>query len=84
MRVVTYSRSASKSLARLPVSTAAMIRSKMSQYAADPASLANNIKRLRERKGLLRLRIGDWRVLFTDDGRVVLVEKVAPRGSAYD
>lgn len=34
----------------------------------------------------LRLRVGDWRVLFTRDAtvRVVLVRRVLPRGRAYD
>ena len=34
---------------------------------------------------LYRLRVGDWRVIFTRDDsvRVIFVERVAPRGGAY-
>jgi mRNA interferase RelE/StbE len=32
----------------------------------------------------MRLRAGDWRVIYTADLVVLLVVKVAPRGAAYD
>ena len=61
---------------------AARIKSKISQYADDPASLANNVKRLQGIE-LMRLRVGDWRVIFDDDGHVLAILKIAIRGSAY-
>ena len=60
-----------------------LIRSKIRQYAADPASLANNVKALQGRTGY-RLRVGDFRVLFTIDGDVMTVTAVRKRESAYD
>jgi mRNA interferase RelE/StbE len=30
------------------------------------------------------LRVGDWRVIYTEELLVLLVLKVAPRGGAYD
>jgi len=33
--------------------------------------------------GVYRLRVGDWRLLFTETGEVITVIKVAPRGGAY-
>ena len=67
----------------MPANTAQRIRAKIEQYAADPASLANNVKRLRGGKEM-RLRIGDWRVVFREDGVVLTVIRIAPRGEAYD
>lgn len=67
----------------MPANTADKIRRKMEQYAADPASLANLVKRLTG-SDYLRLRIGEWRVIFREDGLVVAVVKIASRGSAYD
>ena len=33
---------------------------------------------------LYRLRVGDWRIVFSyPDGNTVLIEKIAPRGEAY-
>lgn len=68
----------------MPANASALIRSKVRQYAEDPASLANNVKALKGETGVLRLRVGDWRVLFTDDGVVVAVIRIGSRGDIYD
>ena len=54
---------------------------KVDQYAADPASQANNVKALQGREGI-RLRVGDWRVIMRD-GEVLAVLEIGPRGSIY-
>ena len=82
MREIFLTPAADRALNRMPANEARRIEAKIAQYAADPASLANNVKRL-QGSHLLRLRVGDWRVLFADDGRVVAIVKIAPRGSAY-
>jgi mRNA interferase RelE/StbE len=69
---------------RMDQATSRRIRVKVEQLATDPASLANNVKWLKDSDDLYRLRIGDWRVIYTEDLLVLLVLKVAPRGSAYD
>ncbi|TCM80556.1 type II toxin-antitoxin system RelE/ParE family toxin [Rhizobium sp. BK068] len=84
MKKIAYSRDALKTLARMPANTAKLIRSKIEQYAADPASLANNVKALKGMTGVSRLRVGDWRVVFSETGEVISIIKVAPRGNAYD
>jgi mRNA interferase RelE/StbE len=84
MKQIAYSRAALKTLSRIPANTASLIRSKIEQYAADPASLANNVTELVASAGLKRLRVGDWRVIFTEDGEIIAIEKVAPRGRAYN
>ncbi len=84
MPQVVYSRDAIRTLSRMPANLSRLIRSKMEQYAVDPAALANNVKMLKGEPGLLRLRVGDWRVLFTEDGVVIAVIRIAPRGSVYD
>ncbi|MFJ7439352.1 type II toxin-antitoxin system RelE/ParE family toxin [Methylorubrum thiocyanatum] len=84
MTEVVYSKAALRALIRLPTDVSRKIRLKIEQYAAKPESLANNVKALRGEPGVLRLRVGDWRVLFTEEGTVVAVIKIAPRGDAYD
>lgn len=59
------------------------IRAKIAQYAADPASQANNVKKLQGRDGY-RLRVGDWRVIFDEDGNVIAILEIGPRGGIYD
>ena len=84
MKEVTYSRDALKSLRRIPSNVASSIRGKIEIYARDPASLGSNVIRLQGSGGYLRLRIGDWRVIFSEDAMVIAVIRIAPRGSAYE
>jgi mRNA interferase RelE/StbE len=53
--------------------------------AADPLAPNNNVKKLRGVEGY-RLRIGDWRVVYTlERGTLtVVVVKVGHRGSVYE
>lgn len=81
---VEYSRAAAKALARIDQATSRRIRAKVEQLATEPASLANNVKRLKGSNDLFRLRTGDWRVIYTEDLVVLLVLKISARGSAYD
>lgn len=83
-RDVEYARDAAKALQRMDRATARRIRDKLCQYADDPEPVSNNVKVLKGGEGLKRLRIGDWRAIFTEDMVVVLVIRVAARGSVYD
>ena len=60
----------------------ALIRSKIEAYARDPASQASNVKALRGREGI-RLRVGDWRVIMDDQGNVLAILDIVPRGDIY-
>ncbi|MCJ2059994.1 type II toxin-antitoxin system RelE/ParE family toxin [Methylobacterium sp. J-048] len=84
MRQIAYSKAAIRALMRMPVNTSALIRGKIEQYARDPASLANNVTALKGEPGVLRLRVGDWRVVFTEAGDVIAIIRIAPRGGVYD
>lgn len=84
MKKIAYSREAIRTLRRMPANVAGRIRSKIDQYATEPASLANMVKALKGEAGVFRLRVGDWRIIFTEDGTVVAIIRIAPRGSAYD
>jgi len=82
VKQVTYTRAAIKVLRRMPRDTADRIMVKVDQYAADPASLVNNVTALAGREGI-RLRVGDWRIIM-DDGQVLAVLQIGPRGGIYD
>lgn len=85
MKTIRYSKAAAKSLDQLPANTAQQIVEKIEQYAADPALVANNLKPMKgsEFKGYTRLRVGDYRVIMREDGVVVDVINVGPRGGIY-
>lgn len=75
-------RAALKALRKMPVDVAERIIGKIEQYAADPASQANNVTALKGREGI-RLRVGDWRVIMNDDSVVLAVLDLGPRGGIY-
>ena len=82
MRKILYSAQAERTLRRIDRQTSARIRGKIAQYAEDPESLSANVKTLRGRSGK-RLRIGDWRVIFTETLIVLTVERIGSRGNIY-
>jgi len=81
VKTVRYTRQASSALKRHS-NRAAQIMAKVSQYAADPAALANNVSALQS-EGNSRLRVGDFRVIFTETETEVVVLDIGPRGSIY-
>lgn len=83
MRAISYTRQALKALRRMPADTAQRIIGKIEQYAQEPETQANNVTALKGREGI-RLRVGDWRVIMNDDGVVLAVLEIGPRGRVYE
>jgi mRNA interferase RelE/StbE len=83
MKAVVYSKRALRAL-RQHANRASLIREKINQYADDPATQANNVKQLTGSDGALRLRVGDFRVVFTETSDTISVLNVGPRGTIYD
>jgi mRNA interferase RelE/StbE len=67
---------------RLPHNLSDRIMAKINQLAADPSLQANNVVALKG-QDVLRLRVGDWRIIFSLSDEEVVIHRVAPRGSAY-
>lgn len=67
----------------MPADTAQRIIAKIEQYAQEPETQASNVTALKGREGI-RLRVGDWRVIMNDDGVVLAVLGIGPRGSVYE
>lgn len=84
MYKVTYRKQAERSLSKLPPNLARRIREKLDQIALNPYGQHNNVTKLQDRPGY-RLRVGDWRIIYkiVDGELIVLVLKIAPRGSVY-
>ncbi len=59
------------------------ILSKIEAYAANQASLANKVNSL-QGWSALRLRVGEYRVIFEETDSEIIVTKIGPRGSVYD
>lgn len=82
VKTVAYRQGALKALSRMQPKVAQRIRDKVEQFAADPGSQANNVKALHG-SPYIRLRVGDWRVIMNDQGIVLLVLEIGPRGDTY-
>ena len=83
---IEYETKAIKDLKAIDGGERAKIIAKIVQYAANPASLANNVKRL-VNSPFYRLRVGDYRVIFClSDGVTIImtVSRVRHRSEAYD
>ncbi len=61
---------------------AARIVAKINAYAADPESQVNNVKAL-QGSDELRLRAGNYRVIFVERAQEIIVSRIGPRGSIY-
>ncbi len=79
MKTVTYTRTAIKALKRMPAKDSKTIMAKIDNYAAGGAE---DVKAL-QGSDLFRLRHGNWRAIFSQDGLVIAVLNVAKRGEAY-
>ena len=71
-------------LAAMPRNQRELIIEKVRQLAVDPHGHRANAKKLAGRDGY-RLRVGDWRVIYTieHDVLVVRVVDIGPRGGIY-
>jgi mRNA interferase RelE/StbE len=81
---IRYTAKAAKDLRKIGPRSSLIIF-KIEQYAADPMSLRNNVKRLTDR-GEYRLRVGDYCVLFTIEGdlvKIMLIQAVGHRRKIY-
>ena len=83
MKEVAFAVSALKELSAIASVDRARIMAKLKQYAADPASLRNQVKML---KGVsaMRLRFGDYRAVFQEEKLRIVVLRVAYRREVYD
>ncbi|WP_075290108.1 type II toxin-antitoxin system RelE family toxin [Pararhizobium arenae] len=79
MKQIIYSREASKALARMQPHRQAAILRKLEAYARGETV---DIKKMVGTR-LFRIRVGGDRVVIDDNGVVVSVVEVGPRGSIY-
>jgi mRNA interferase RelE/StbE len=81
MKAVMYTKVALRNL-QAHSNRARQIRTKIDQYAANPSAQANNVIQL-SGSTAKRLRIGSFRVLFTETETTITVLDVGPRGEIY-
>jgi mRNA interferase RelE/StbE len=82
MKSVIYTRTAATGLRR-HANRAKLIRTMIAQYAEDASSQVNNVKSLIG-VDAKRLRVGDFRVIFTETNDAITILDVGPRGGIYE
>ncbi|MBE0665563.1 MAG: type II toxin-antitoxin system RelE/ParE family toxin [Candidatus Aminicenantes bacterium] len=70
---VFYEEKAAKELAKIERPYQLLIKKKIELLAEDFASMANNLKPLKEKYDYYRLRVGRYRVLFHKDARKIMI-----------
>ncbi|MBW7836028.1 MAG: type II toxin-antitoxin system RelE/ParE family toxin [Sphingomonadales bacterium] len=83
IKSIKFTNAAAKQMRALDRPVQLQIRQKLAQYAQSPPSLVNQVKRLKG-SGALRLRVGDYRVIFTEDGQILLILRVGHRKNVYE
>jgi mRNA interferase RelE/StbE len=82
VKTVSYTKAAARALLRHR-NRAKLIAAKINAYAQSPVSQANNVRQLAGSEAKRR-RVGDFRVLFTEDQTTITVLDIGPRGGIYD
>jgi mRNA interferase RelE/StbE len=78
---IEYGDSALHDLDRLPARERAQILRKIERLEH---GLHGNIKRLHDAETAYRLRMGDYRILFDVEDRVIIIRKIGNRRDIYD
>ena len=81
---IEYSKAARKVLKAMLRNNARLVMEKIEALAADPMAPNNNVKKLTNHPGY-RLRVRDWRVVYTihEQALLIAIVRIAPRGDVY-
>lgn len=80
MRSIVFTPAALRRWTKLSATVRARIRTRLEAFAATGRG---DVKALKGRAGM-RLRVGDWRVIFYEDGDTIVVVAVGHRRNIYD
>ncbi|RAI39486.1 type II toxin-antitoxin system RelE family toxin [Rhodoplanes roseus] len=80
MRSIVFTPAATRQWTKLSPAVRARIRARLEAFAATGHG---DVKSLKGRAGA-RLRVGDWRVVFDQDGDTLVVAAVGHRRDVYD
>jgi mRNA interferase RelE/StbE len=80
MKEISFTAAAVRQWLKLPADIRKRIDAKVTVYATNGSG---DVKRLKGRAGC-RLRVGDWRVIFIEEGASIIVVAVGNRKDIYD
>ena len=80
MKTIVFTPASTRQWVKLTTDIRHRIDGRLTEFAT---SGKGNVKRLKGRKGS-RLRVGDWRVIFYEEGNAIVVLAVGHRREIYD
>jgi mRNA interferase RelE/StbE len=80
VKSIVFTPSSTRQWAKLAQNVRKRIDARLTEFAT---SRKGDVKRLKGRKGA-RLRVGDWRVIFFEEGNTIVVVAVGHRREVYD
>lgn len=82
---IVIKRQAKNKLQSLPANTQTRITEKIVMLGQNPNDPTLDIKKLQGEEPYYRLRVGSWRIIYDrrDSVRIIMIEKIKPRGDAY-
>lgn len=80
---VEYSARAVRQLQDIPQADRNRLRARVYGYAADPMARGHDARALVNHASTLRLRVGDWRVIFDVEGDTMVINRIVHRREAY-
>lgn len=81
-RTIVFAPEAARELDALDPVVRGRVEQALDLLALDPLALRNQIKRLKGDPAM-RLRVGDWRIIFESDGLRIVVLAIAHRREVY-
>lgn len=79
---ITFTHKAKKGLLRVPAKIRNSILQKLDLIAQNPRRTDLDIKKMSGVEAY-RLRVGTYRAIYTEDGVILEVQNIAPRGEIY-
>lgn len=80
MKRIVFTSAGARQWVKLSEHVRKRIDARLTEFAS---SGKGDVKRLKARRGS-RLRVGDWRVIFYEEDRLIVVVAVGHRGEIYD
>ncbi len=83
MLIIRLTKKARRGLLNIPNPARNLIESKIKLLAENPQRPDLDIKKLKGKHGDYRMRVGNYRVIYSEDGLILDVSAIGPRGRIY-
>ena len=79
---IRIEKAAIRQIRRVPIEITIKLIEAISRYAEN-RNAAVDVKAMQGEDSTFRVRVRDWRLIFTIEGETLTIAKIGPRGSVY-